>query len=708
MKSFIVGRKGKTKKEDWRFKQRAFYVLLAFELIMSYSLMGYMEQEPITVTMMHLPVLIGARYLGTKESTILGAIFGVTSMWKASTYRVASVDYCFSPFLSKKPIESIILSIVTRILYGLITGLIFERVNKKKRTPFFLWLIAMICFGIHGMLVTVSMLLFFPEIIVQVTDFRQGQLTILILVTYVIPATVTIILDYIFSLPYVKQLIAEAQEVMTNPKKPRGQREIAIHLSVCVVIVMVLLLGYVYSRTIIILGNGGIRLSQAIKNHIFQLHIQLFVSVLALFYLAYQIIKVISRFSEERKQEVKELNKLLAENENYKVAIEKVLEEVKEASEAKSQFISRMSHDIRTPLNAIIGLSSIGKEDGKREDKHYEYFDKICSSGNYLLELVNDSLDLSRIENDAVEFHIAPFSITKCIEDIYIIMGQQIRDKHIAFSYRTNGDSNQLLMLDAMRVKQVFMNLISNAVKFTNEGGKVEVQTSIEILSDGKGKLISYVRDTGIGMSKEFMKIMYEPYRQEDVKNESIGAGLGLAIVKNLVERMNGTIEVKSELLEGTEFHIEIICDLAKEMDLTKRSRSLGKVNLFGKRILLVEDNDINIQVACIMLGKKGVMVEVAHNGKEAILLYSQKEEGYYDAILMDIYMPIMNGLTATREIRAFLRADAKNIPIIGMSANAMEKDKKEALVAGMNAYVTKPIVPEQLYQVLSDACNKI
>lgn len=382
-----------------------------------------------------------------------------------------------------------------------------------------------------------------------------------------------------------------------------------------------------------------------------------------------------------------------------------VASKAESAANAKSEFLSRMSHDIRTPMNAIIGLTHLAR----REDDIQiikGYLGKIDSSSKFLLGLINDILDLSKIENGEMTLHEAPFTSTEFRDSIQTVIKPIIDERNINFIFQMNCGV-ECIKVDRLRFSQIFFNLLSNAAKFTPTGGTIEFITERiepkESDKDGKIGLRLYVRDNGIGMSKEFQKHMYDPFIQEqsELGDKVKGTGLGLPIVKSLVDAMGGTIEVKSDLGKGTEFKIEMYVEQAalpsKEDDITCDGEALK-----GAHILLVEDNELNVFVAKTILEQFSCIVSVADNGQEAVRMFSESDENFYDVILMDVHMPIMDGTEATMAIRAMERSDAAGIPIIAMTADAFDKEKEQILKSGMDCHLAKPIDPPVLYRTIS------
>ena len=367
-----------------------------------------------------------------------------------------------------------------------------------------------------------------------------------------------------------------------------------------------------------------------------------------------------------------------------------------EASLAKSQFLFNMSHDIRTPMNAIIGYTNLARKEPSLEKVH-EYLGKIDSSGKHLLTLINDILEMSRIENGVTELEYAPADLCFLFEEIGDLFAEQMKQKDLDFSVHDSQVQNRLVWCDTKNLNRVLLNVVSNAYKFTPAGGKITA-TLYESGSgdDGYGSYEFRVQDSGIGMSREFVDKMFTAFERERTSTDSgvEGTGLGLAITKRLVDLMGGTIEVLTSPGSGTQIIIRLKLKLATEEDLQKDSspEDEEEVDFTGKRLLVVEDNAINMEIACMILIQQGFQVDTAENGKVALDMVSSSPPGTYDAILMDIQMPIMDGYAATRAIRALDNKELADIPILAMTANAFQEDVQAAKEAGMQAHVAKPL----------------
>ncbi|MBR2671825.1 MAG: amino acid permease [Oscillospiraceae bacterium] len=383
-----------------------------------------------------------------------------------------------------------------------------------------------------------------------------------------------------------------------------------------------------------------------------------------------------------------------------------------ESSLAKSQFLFNMSHDIRTPMNAILGYTNLALKD-PTSDTQKDYLEKIETSSEHLLALINDILEMSRIESGKMELNYAPADLIKIFEEMRDLFSAQMKQKRLYYSVYTEQVHDRYIWCDRKNLNRVLLNIISNAYKFTPEGGTISVSAyETGSAESGYGSYELRVKDSGIGMSKEFVEKMWGAFERERTSTDSgiEGTGLGLAITKSLVELMGGTIEALTSPGSGTEIIIRVKFRLASEDDLKKEtgdgnSEAADETDFSGKRLLLVEDNEINMEIARMILEQMGFAVETAENGKIAVDMVGTSEPGYYDAVLMDIQMPVMNGYEATRAIRTLQDPLLAGIPILAMTANAFEEDVLAARDAGMQSHIAKPIdigvLTEELRSVL-------
>ncbi len=383
-----------------------------------------------------------------------------------------------------------------------------------------------------------------------------------------------------------------------------------------------------------------------------------------------------------------------------------------EKSKMYFEFYSRMSHDMRTPMNGIIGLVHLSESEDDVEELH-NYFGKIGRSGQYLLQLINDTLDVGRISHGQMKLRKETISMSEMLGGIVDMIRADAADKNITVSNNVDSVKEDIYVVtDSLRFKQIFMNLFSNAVKFTPVGGQIDFNVSTINTGNSTIHCSFTVKDSGIGMSSDFVEhALFTPFSQEtnSFSSKYTGSGLGLSIVKYIIDEMGGTIEVKSEPGKGTAFIIELNMTASdrKSYEAEYTARKVNKEDIHkllnGSHILICEDHPLNAEIAQRILEKEGCIVDVAENGQRGVELFEASKPGYYDAILMDIRMPVMNGYEATVAIRKLAREDAGYIPIIAMTANAYDEDIQNSIDAGMNAHISKPFNPTLLFSALSD-----
>ena len=383
------------------------------------------------------------------------------------------------------------------------------------------------------------------------------------------------------------------------------------------------------------------------------------------------------------------------------------LESEKKANKSKSDFLSRMSHDMRTPLNGIIGLLKIAEKHFNDRELVLENFRKMQVAADYLLSLINDILQMSKIEDGNVPLTQEIINFEELSQDVLTIIEQRAKDRGIQMQFRAKKEGLRYPFIygSPVHLRQIFLNIYGNCIKYNRIGGKIITVSDYTEAVDGITTYEWTITDTGIGMSREYQEHIFEPFSQEreDARSTQQGIGLGMAIVKGLIEKMGGTIEVKSEEGIGSTFIIRIPFKLAPAPDTGKKTAA--QMDISGLNLLLVEDNELNAEIAKTLLSDEGANLTVAEDGLQAVRMFQEKPEGYFDAILMDIMMPVMDGLTATKTIRSLKRPDAETIPIIAMTANAFREDKEKCLAAGMNAHLAKPIKIENIKRILYEYC---
>lgn len=376
------------------------------------------------------------------------------------------------------------------------------------------------------------------------------------------------------------------------------------------------------------------------------------------------------------------------------------LSQADEASQSKTTFLSRMSHEIRTPMNGIIGMLSLAE--GKLDSTHpaMQYLTKIDELSAHLLSLINDILDMSRIEAGKVELEDKPFSLRKLGDKLYDMFAKNLEQRNIKYTVEFEDVTVDYVIGDELRISQVIINFLSNAVKFT-EKGEIRVTFRQMVLAGGTADIMIRVRDTGIGMSPEFVNRIFRPFEQEsiDTQKKYGGTGLGMAISDQIVKLMGGEIVVESMVGKGSDFMVFLHLPVSEEVeDVSEESASSEEAaaefdNAFeGKSILVAEDNELNAVIAVEVLKNMGAKVEIATNGQDAVDHFEQNPAGYYDFILMDVQMPVMDGRAAARKIRGLDRADAADIPIFALSADAFVEDERLSRESGMNGHYAKPV----------------
>lgn len=385
--------------------------------------------------------------------------------------------------------------------------------------------------------------------------------------------------------------------------------------------------------------------------------------------------------------------------------LKEAYEAAKQANISKTSFLSRMSHDIRTPINAIIGMVGIAKRNLEDRDKVDGCLTKILKASNILLELINQVLDMSKIENENYIEKIETFNLKNRTNELSQIYCELAKKKKQDYSLRYENLKNEYVKSNIVSLQRIFTNVVSNAIKYTPKGGKIEIV--VRELKNEKEDRKSYqleVKDNGIGISKEFLKKIYEPFSRE--KSSEIGTGLGMSIVHNLVSILNGNIEIDSELGKGTTVYVTLELEIErkkeeKREEIEAEEERLEELNLKGKKILLVEDNELNCEIAYELLSLTGAEVKIAENGAKAVEIFKNSKIGEFDIIFMDIQMPIMDGYMATKNIRELDRGDARSIVIVAMSANAFSDDIQKARYYGMNDHIPKPIDIKKIINIL-------
>ena len=400
----------------------------------------------------------------------------------------------------------------------------------------------------------------------------------------------------------------------------------------------------------------------------------------------------------------------LEEEEKYKAELLIAAKKAEAANRAKTEFLQRMSHDIRTPINGICGMVDMADYYADDVEKQSEYRGKVKSASRLLLEMLNDVLDMSKLESGEVVLEEIPLNLGSIFEEVFVVIEQMAADQNIRIIWEEKEIIHRNLIGSPSHVKRILMNILSNAVKYNKENGDIYISCREIVSEQPEMMTMEFVcRDTGIGMSEAFQKRIFEPFAQEDVgsRTKYAGTGLGMPITKKLVEKMGGTISFESKEGTGTTFVIRIPFRIDTDRDSKVEAGEKTEASIRGLHILLAEDNELNMEIAEFMLQNEGADVTKAWNGREAVEIFEKSRPDEFDIILMDIMMPVMNGYEASKMIHSMDREDAKTIPIIAMTANAFTEDKIRAKEAGMDEHISKPVDGKLLVKIIHELVRK-
>ena len=436
------------------------------------------------------------------------------------------------------------------------------------------------------------------------------------------------------------------------------------------------------------------------RSYVFASHWEKFAYAVVLYLVVLCLFQVFRRRSEQE-----HLAKQHELDEEYKKQLLEAARTAERANNAKTEFLQHMSHDIRTPINGVRGMLAIARQNKDNAAKLDECFAKIDEASGFLLDLVNDVLDMGKLDAGKVQLEQVPFDLRELCDDVVALVRRQAAEKDVEIVFQTDGVEHMQLIGSPLHVKRVLVNILTNAVKYNRPHGKIYLDRAEVENKDGIALLEFSCTDTGIGISKEFLPHIFEAFAQDigAARSSYKGTGLGMAIVKSLVEKMGGTVSVTSELGVGSTFVVRLPFAVNIEAgEELAAQEAFDPQQVHGLHVLMAEDNSLNLEIAQFFLDNAGVTYHSVHDGAEAVLAFKKSAPGEYDAVLLDVMMPLMDGLEATRQIRALPREDAWTVPIIAMTANAFEDDKKRAFAAGMNEHLAKPLQSELLLRTLA------
>ena len=656
--------------------------LMALEMVLAFSSIGFIMIAPVAITTLQIPVFLAAIFFGKFGGTVLGAVFGLTSIWNASLNPMYQANGIFSPFLSPDPVGSLIVSLGTRMLFGFCAGWLFAFLLRKLSVWPALLLGTIAAKFLHALLVYSAIGYFFPYFGLSaynsLLDFTKLNSNITLLVSL---AAVAGAYYFVYRTTWARNVF----QAMENKTELRIR---PFHFSRDIVFLIIMLsIGislawHMINRVNTFLHIYELETTAQMQHIILTLGVQLSLGMTAL-----GIIIALVFFY------------------NYTVQAY----EIEKANRAKNDFISRISHDIRTPIGAISNMTTFAFEDIDDKQKLQDDLRKIESSNTFLLSLINDVLDISKIDSGKLELKPEPYRWKEYLSNIRNMFEPLCQSKGLDFQLQAE-PIGEAFLVDQIRLNQVTLNILSNAVKYTPAGGKVTCAVACGKRADGRLDCTIRVSDTGIGMSEAFQKKMFEPFSQDldnPHRKASIrGTGLGLAIVKKVVERMGGTINISSIVDKGTDitlcFIVKPVVAVAASTDPAQPSRKAG--GLSGQ-VLLAEDNEINQEIAVRILEALGLTVTVVSDGKACVDRVTA-EPDTYQLIFMDIQMPVMDGYEAAAAIRSSAIPTVQAIPIVAMTADAFSAAYDRCMAVGMNDMVTKPIDPAALRAVIKKYLN--
>lgn len=711
--------------------------LMALEIIFAFSYLGFIIIPPISITTMHLLVMIAAMILGTRESVAVSLVFALTSMWQAGVSGVQYSDLIFSPIQSGEPLNSLLLN-SARLIGGFAAGELFKLCFARKRKHVYLCiaLTTLAATWIFGTLTYLFMALLFPQTGVTVSMALMAWIEPSNLAVYVLTVLAMMLVHFALSQNGVKRYMT-AVAGLEGHFKSKGLHAyygmIVAATALCVTVMM-----HLIDRLKIVLGQKGYTAAFAIRSRESQILFQFFCAFSGILLLLYVTVRwigeyhaaksislqkqtdaleklkaeqILSRKLQEQnamlESQQQQLREAAARAEAAQRESQRLADEARAANAAKTNFLARVTHDIRTPLNGIFGLLKINEMHSDDVELLRSNHEKMMVSAKHLLSLINDMLQMSKLEDGEYVLSREWVDLNELLRDVLTIVSQRAAEVGVTMTYDRNADwvVYPYIYASPLHVRQLFLNIYGNCIKYNHVGGRVDTVLDCMGVENGKVTYRWTISDTGVGMSEDFLQHIFEPFAQENSDARSVyqGTGLGMAIAKSLADKMGGDIRVTSEKGKGSVFVVTLAFEIAEEK---RGEETSAAADIAGLRLLLAEDNELNAEIAERLLSDEGARIAVVRDGQKAVETFRDQPPGTFDAILMDVMMPVMDGLSATRAIREMDRPDAKTIPIIAMTASAFEEDAQRCMKAGMNAHIPKPLQMERVLTTIAKCCR--
>lgn len=671
-------------------------MLVACELLLSFSSLGYIVTDSISITTLHIPVLLVAMGIRTRAAVLVSVVFGVGSIWQAQVSATNDLDIIFSPFRSNDFMASMVLAVGTRLALGYYSGKAFSwlfNLKHKYHLPGII-VISLLACELYSASVFACIAFFFPNLGIGYDVIPQYINSINNIV--ILSVTITVMILF-YLLCHISRFIAWLNMISSFWSDTRLKDRYYSFIAIIIFnIVVILLYEHFYNRFVEVCLYQGVPIGDVIKDKMQQLFYQAMVASDGAIIILVELVIWASQYYAHKMERIH--------------LLEREMDQEKANNKIRIKFMNSLAHDIRTPLNAIIGFIRLSIDNADNKEKQEDYLSKTLVASNFLLHLINDVLDFSRLNSGKLKLQPVSCDLVKTFRDTEAIIKSQLEAKKQSFSVEFINVFQPHVLADPLRLNQILLNLLGNSVKFTPEKGEIFLRLQqIKSKTEGYGCYVIYVKDNGIGMSSEFAEKVFDPFsRDEEVVKNIQGTGLGMAIVKNLVDMMNGDIRVISEVGKGTEFiiRLDIPIDSNQAEEVKVQAQSEEQQSFNGVNLLLADDNEMNQEIAAAILLSIGIEPDIVNNGEQAVEAVCNKDKRY-DLIFMDIHMPVMNGLEAARRIRSMEDKAIREIPIYAMTADTSDETRNDMKLIGINGYVTKPFNVEEFVKTLQKVINR-